>query len=347
MANLLVTGGAGYIGSHVLLALLEYGHNVVVLDNFSNSTRETLRRVADLAGESAASRLTVIKGDIRNASDIARAFSAVPVGTVVNAVLHFAGLKAVGESVQVPLNYWDVNSTGTCQLLKTMQSYGCRTLVFSSSCTVYGTSEMVPISEDSPILPINPYGYTKAAVEQMLSDLALSQNGWRIASLRYFNPVGAHPSRRIGEDPMGIPNNLFPLICHCLVGRRKVLHVYGNDWPTPDGTCIRDYIHVMDLVDGHIAALDKLLDEDELLLKLNLGTGYGFSVLEVLTTFEQVSNRSLPFEVVQRRPGDAAIAVADSELAFQSLGWRAKRGLEEMCSDALAWQVANPNGYTS
>jgi len=347
MANLLVTGGAGYIGSHVLLALLEYGHNVVVLDNFSNSTRESLRRVADLAGEAAASRLTVIKGDIRNASDIARAFSAVPAGTFVNAVLHFAGLKAVGESVQVPLNYWDVNSTGTCQLLKTMQSSGCRTLVFSSSCTVYGTSEMVPISEDAPILPINPYGYTKAAVEQMLSDLALSQNGWRIASLGHFNPVGAHTTGRLGEDPRGMPKNLFPLVCQVLVGRRKALHVFGHDWPTPDGTCVRDYIHVLDLADVNIAALDRLLDDDSQFPTLNLGTGYGYSVLEVVETFQLITKRSVPYEMVDFRPSDAAITVADPDLAGIRMDWRVMRDLENMCSDSWAWQLANPNGYSS
>jgi len=347
VAHLLITGGAGFIGSHVVLALLEVGHSVVVLENFSNSSRESLARVRALAGSIAAGRLAVIEGDVRSDVDINRAFNSVPVGARINAVLHFAGLKAVGDSVQAPLNYWDVNLCGTCQLLRVMQKNGCRTLVFSSSCTVYGIPERVPILENSPIRPINPYGHSKASVEQMLADLALSEMGWRIACLRYFNPVGAHPSACIGEDPRGTPNNLFPFICQALVSRRRVLRIFGHDWPTLDGTCVRDYIHVMDLADGHIAALETLFEDDPQLLTLNLGTGHGHSVLEVVETFQRITGRSVPYELVGRRPGDAAITFADPEEASKRLGWRAKRGLENMCADSWAWQIANPSGYSS
>jgi UDP-glucose 4-epimerase len=256
MAQLLITGGAGFIGSHSCLVLLEAGHNLVVLDNFDNSSPESLKRVLELAGPSAAGRLQLVEGDIRSAADLERAFEAAPAGQPISAVVHFAGLKAVGESVREPLRYWDVNLCGSRQLLEAMQAHGCRSLVFSSSATLYGMPELVPIPESAPIQPINPYGHSKAAVEQLLADLAASEAGWRIARLRYFNPVGAHPSGRIGEDPRGIPNNLFPFVSQVAVGRRDCLQVFGGDWPTPDGSGIRDYIHVMDLAEGHRAALD-------------------------------------------------------------------------------------------
>ena len=347
MAQLLITGGAGFIGSHSCLVLLEAGHDLVVLDNFDNSSPESLKRVLELAGPSAAGRLQVVEGDIRSAADLERAFEAAPAGQPITAVVHFAGLKAVGESVREPLRYWDVNLCGSRQLLEAMQAHGCRSLVFSSSCTVYGLPEQTPISESAAIQPINPYGHSKAAVEQLLADLAASEAGWRIARLRYFNPVGAHPSGRIGEDPRGIPNNLFPFVSQVAVGRRDCLQVFGGDWPTPDGSGIRDYIHVMDLAEGHRAALDVLLAEPPQLLSLNLGSGQGHSVLEVVRAFELASDRSVPYTVVERRDGDAASTVADPRLAATRLGWRTRRSLEEMCRDGWAWQQANPEGYGS
>jgi UDP-glucose 4-epimerase len=341
LAQLLITGGAGFIGSHTCLVLLEAGHRLVVLDSFANSSPESLQRVGHLAGAAAAARLQLIEGDIRSASDLARAFAGGP----IDGVIHFAGLKAVGESVADPLRYWDVNVAGSRCLLAAMAAHGCRTLVFSSSATLYGYPDTVPIRESAPIRPINPYGHTKAAVEQMLRDLAASEAGWRIASLRYFNPVGAHPSGQIGEDPRGIPNNLFPFITQVAVGRRERLQVFGGDWPTPDGSGVRDYIHVMDLAEGHLAALEVLLAGGEQLLTLNLGSGQGHSVLAVIQAFAAASGRPIPYAVVERRPGDAATTVADPALAAERLGWRTRRGLEEMCRDGWAWQQANPTGY--
>jgi UDP-glucose 4-epimerase len=324
--------------------LLEAGHRLVVLDNFSNSSPESLRRVLQLANLPLGDgRLQVVEGDIRSSDDLERAFQAT--AQPIEAVVHFAGLKAVGESVQDPLRYWDVNVAGSRCLLAAMQQQGCRTLVFSSSCTLYGMPELVPIAESAPIQPINPYGHTKAAVEQLLADLAASEAGWRIARLRYFNPVGAHPSGRIGEDPLGPPNNLFPFISQVAVGRRPELQVFGNDWPTPDGSGVRDYIHVMDLADGHRAALHTLLAEPPQLLTLNLGSGQGHSVLELVQAFEAASGRAVPYRMVDRRPGDAASTVANPELAAQRLGWRTQRSLNEICRDGWAWQQANPQGY--
>ena len=347
MANLLITGGAGFIGSHTALVLLEAGHQLVVLDNYANSSPEALKRVACLAGPEAGARLQVIEGDIRSAADLERAFAAcaAPGNGHVDAVIHFAGLKAVGESVADPLRYWDVNVCGSRQLVSAMQVHGCRTLVFSSSATLYGYPETVPIPENASVQPINPYGQTKAAVEQLLADVAASEPGWRIARLRYFNPVGAHPSGQIGEDPSGIPNNLFPFVSQVAVGRRPQLQVYGGDWPTPDGSGVRDYIHVMDLAEGHKAALEVLLAEDPQLLTLNLGSGQGHSVLEVAAAFEAASGRPVPLQIVDRRPGDAAITVADPSRAAERLGWRTRRTLADMCRDGWAWQSANPQGY--
>ena len=343
MAQLLITGGAGFIGSHTCLVLLEEGHHLVVLDNFTNSSPESLRRVGELVGPEATTRLRVVEGDIRSAGDLDRVFAAGP----IEGVVHFAGLKAVGESVAEPLRYWDVNVGGSRSLLEAMGRHGCHTLVFSSSATLYGYPEAVPIRETAPVQPINPYGHTKAAVERMLQDVAASEAGWRIASLRYFNPVGAHPSGRIGEDPSGIPNNLFPFITQVAVGRRERLQVFGGDWPTHDGSGVRDYIHVMDLAEGHLAALQVLLSGGDQLLTLNLGSGRGHSVLEVIAAFKEASGRPIPYTVVERRAGDAAESVADPSLALDQLGWRTTRGLAEMCRDGWAWQQANPNGYAS
>jgi UDP-glucose 4-epimerase len=369
LANILITGGAGFIGSHVCLELLGAGHSLVVLDNFANSGPESLRRVAELAGlpgwqrrgpgrwstQPSPSRLTLIAGDVRSDADLRRLFHPAEVASAreaaerpagpIEAVLHFAGLKAVGESVANPLAYWDVNVAGSRCLFEAMDAAGCRTLVFSSSATLYGHPDQVPIAETAPLRPINPYGHTKAAVEQILADLAASSPDWRIARLRYFNPVGAHPSGRIGEDPNGPPNNLFPVISQVAVGRQSRLQVYGSDWPTADGTGIRDYIHVMDLAEGHRAALDLLLHESPQLLTLNLGSGRGHSVLELVRAFERASGRPVPFDLVARRPGDSAISVADAAEAERRMGWRTRRDLAAMCRDGWSWQNSNPNGY--
>ena len=288
--------------------------------------------------------MALLQGDICNRSQLEQAFARA--SSPVDAVIHFAGLKAVGESVQHPLRYWDVNVNGSRCLLEAMDSHDCHTLVFSSSATLYGYPDDIPIPETAPIAPINPYGHTKAAVEQMLADLQSSEpDSWRIACLRYFNPVGAHPSGRIGEDPSGIPNNLFPFVSQVAVGHRPTLQVFGGDWPTPDGTGIRDYIHVMDLAEGHKCALDCLLSEAPQLLTLNLGSGQGQSVLDVVKAMEAASNRSIPYEITERRPGDAAISVADPSRALVRLGWRTKRTLQDMCRDVWSWQQQNPKGY--
>ena len=345
MAQLLITGGAGFIGSHTCLVLLLAGHRLVVLDDFSNSSPIALERVGELAGREATTRLNLIQGDIRNKSQLDKAFACA--SSPIDAVIHFGGLKAVGESVQRPLRYWDVNVNGSRCLLEAMVSHGCHALVFSSSATLYGYPDAVPIPETAPIAPINPYGHTKAAVEQMLADLQSSApDSWRIACLRYFNPVGAHPSGRIGEHPRGIPNNLFPFVSQVAVGHRPTLEVFGGDWPTPDGTGVRDYIHVMDLAEGHRCALDCLLKEEPQLLTLNLGSGQGHSVLDVVKAMEAASNRSIPYTITERRPGDAAISVADPSQALARLNWRTQRTLEDICRDGWAWQQANPKGYS-
>ena len=364
MTRVLLTGGAGFIGSHTCLALLEAGHRVVVIDDFSNGSPEALRRVSELAGlkgwrqlsperwgagEGPSARFTLLRGDVRSPRDLDRAFG---IGQElgdgdIGAVLHFAGLKAVGESMGQPLRYWDVNVVGAVRLLEAMGRHGCRTLVFSSSATLYGLTDRVPIPETAPLQPINPYGYTKAAVERMLADVAASAPGWRIALLRYFNPVGAHPSGRIGEDPSGPPNNLFPFLCQVAAGRRRRLEVFGGDWPTPDGTGVRDYLHVMDLVEGHSRALEVLEAEPPQLLTLNLGSGLGHSVLDLVRSFEATNGLTLPYAVVNRRPGDSAISVADPREAQRRMGWRTRRSLADICRDGWAWQSANPLGYHS
>lgn len=271
---------------------------------------------------------------------------AIERGQPIEAVVHFAGLKAVGESVQDPLRYWNVNVGGSITLLQVMDTFACHTLVFSSSATLYGYPERVPIPETAPVQPINPYGHTKAAVERLLHDLAASApERWRIASLRYFNPVGAHPSGRIGEDPLGRPNNLFPFVSQVAVGRRERLQIFGGDWSTPDGTCVRDYIHVMDLAEGHKAALNHLLTDAPQLLTLNLGSGRGISVLDVVNAFAHACGRPIPHTIVARRPGDAAITVADPSEALRRLGWSTQRSLDDICRDGWAWQSANPAGY--
>lgn len=333
--NILVTGGAGYIGSHTCLQLLEQGHDVVVYDNFCNSHREALRRVEQLA----ARRLTVVEGDVRDEARVADALQTYG----CTAVIHFAGLKAVGESVAQPLAYYDNNFIGTHRLLSAMRRVGVHTVVFSSSATVYGEPQRLPLTEDHPLSATNPYGRTKLFVEEMLRDLYRAEPHWRIAILRYFNPVGAHESGLIGEDPQGTPNNLMPYVAQVAIGRRPYLNVWGGDYPTPDGTGVRDYIHVVDLARGHLAALAQL--DAPKLLTVNLGTGRGYSVLEVVRAFERASGRPVPYVIQPRRAGDVAACYADPSLAQALLGWKAEHDLDRMCADAWRWQQQNPQGY--
>ena len=337
--RLLITGGAGFIGSHTCVVLLEQGYELVVLDSFANSSPQALERVKQLCGRQ---ELQVLKGDIRDPEAVDRAFTR---HGSIDGVIHFAGLKAVGESVANPLLYWDVNLNGSRVLAAAMERHHCRTVVFSSTATVYGEPEQFPLREDTPTAPIHPYAQTKVAVEQMLQALC-RQGSWRVASLRYFNPVGAHPSGRIGEDPLGVPNNLFPFITQVAAGRRSSLRIFGSDYPTPDGTGIRDYLHVMDLAEAHCATIHHLLTQDPSThLTLNIGTGRGLSVLEVVRGFEQATGLTIPFDVVERRPGDVPRLEACPRQADAVLGWTAKRSLNDMCRDGWAWQKANPTGY--
>jgi UDP-glucose 4-epimerase len=335
-ATVLVTGGAGYIGSHACVALMEAGHEVVVLDNLCNSSPVALQRLRDICGESPAFK----QGDIRDRACLDQIFREHR----IDAVLHFAGLKAVGESVEKPLAYYDNNVTGSLVLLAAMQQAGVNNLVFSSSATVYGDPASVPIREDFSLGPTNPYGRTKLMVEDILADWQAANPDWSIGRLRYFNPVGAHPSGRIGEDPQGIPNNLMPYVAQVAVGQREKLFVFGNDYATLDGTGVRDYIHVMDLVEGHVVALDYIRSVRGL-HTVNLGTGNGVSVLEIVGAFERASGRSVPYEIVARRPGDIAACWADPGLAQELLQWKASRSLTQMCEDAWRWQSGNPLGY--
>lgn len=336
--TILLTGGAGYIGSHVLLCCLEAGHEVVVLDDFSNSSPEALARVEGLTAE----RVTLWRGDIRDGALLGQIFARHK----IDAVLHFAGLKAVGESVADPLAYYDVNLGGSVTLARAMAAAGVFRLVFSSTAAVYGDQAQMPLTETSALAPSSPYGRSKRMVEQVLADLCAADPRWSVAVLRYFNPAGAHPSGRIGEDPRGVPANLIPYAMQVAVGRRPELAIFGNDYPTPDGTGIRDYIHVMDLAQGHLAAMDHLADHAGHHV-WNLGTGRGHSVLEVIRGMEQVINRPLPWRMAPRRPGDTAQCWADPARAAAELGWRATRGLDEMLSDHWRWQAQNPEGYSS
>jgi len=334
--RILVTGGAGYIGSHTCLALLEAGYDVVVIDNLVNSKEESLKRVQQIAGKS----LEFHKGDLLETGALDRVFAGAP----VDAVIHFAGLKAVGESVSMPLRYYHNNVTGTLHLCEAMRRHDVRKIVFSSSATVYGDPHTVPITEEFPLAPANPYGRSKRMIEEILRDIPAAGEQWDIALLRYFNPVGAHPSGLIGEDPNGIPNNLFPYITQVAVGKRKKLSVFGNDYPTADGTGVRDYIHVVDLADGHLKALERLASNPGI-VTYNLGTGRGYSVLEVVEEIGKASSRKIPYEIVGRRPGDIAACYADASKAKREVGWSAKRGIAEMCADAWRWQSRNPDGY--
>ena len=335
---ILVTGGAGYIGSHTCISLIEAGYGVVVYDNFSNSSIEGIKRVEKIVGK----KIDVIKGDIRDKEaleDVFRTFE-------IDSVIHFAGLKAVGESVEKPLEYYDNNIGGTVKLCEVMRDNGCKKIVFSSSATVYGDPKSVPIKEDFPLSATNPYGRSKLFIEEILRDLFVSDNEWKIVLLRYFNPVGAHESGLIGEDPNGIPNNLMPYISQVAVGKRDHLRVFGGDYDTHDGTGVRDYIHVMDLAEGHVKALDHI-DEFDKVMTINLGTGHGYSVLDVVKAFEKASGKRVPYEIVERRAGDIATCYADPSYAKELLGWSAKYDIYKMCEDAWRWQSKNPDGYKS
>ena len=334
--KILVTGGLGYIGSHACVALREAGFEVEVLDNLSNSKLSVLERLAELSG----GRLPFHEIDLREKAQVQRAFKK----TSFDAVIHFAGLKAVGESVEKPALYHENNVGGTRNLLEAMAQAGVQRIVFSSSATVYGNPERLPLVESHPVRPQSPYGENKAEIERLLAERASSDPQFRYAALRYFNPIGAHPSGRIGEDPRGIPNNLLPFVAQVAVGRRPQLNVFGDDYPTADGTGVRDYLHVADLAAGHVSALRFLEKENENIV-VNLGTGRGHSVLEVVHAFERASGRKIPLAIQPRRPGDVAACYADASLAAARLGWKAKAGLDEMCRDAWRWQSANPEGY--
>ncbi len=334
--KILVTGGAGYIGSHTTVELLSAGYDVVIVDNLSNSKVEAVRRVEEITGKKA----KFYEEDILNEGGLKKIFEAEK----PQAVIHFAALKAVGESVAKPLEYYTNNITGTLTLLRVMRECGVKNIVFSSSATVYGDPHTVPIKEDFPLSATNPYGQTKLMNEQILRDVYKSDNEWNVVLLRYFNPVGAHKSGRIGEDPAGIPNNLVPYITQTAIGKRAALSVFGNDYNTPDGTGVRDYIHVVDLAKGHLKALETL-DKKPGVLTVNLGTGRGYSVLEMLHAFEKAVGHEIPYKIVDRRPGDIAECYADPSYAYEVLGWKAELGLDEMCADSWRWQSANPNGY--
>jgi UDP-glucose 4-epimerase len=334
--TILVTGGAGYIGSHACVVLLEAGYKVVVLDNLSVGNAQALERVAEITGQ----QCTFVEGDVRDRDCLEQLFT----DHTVNAVIHFAGLKAVGESVNQPLDYYDNNVAGTVNLLRAMEDNWVRSLVFSSSATVYGDPASVPIREDFPLSATNPYGRSKLMVEEILADWIHANPAWSIGRLRYFNPVGAHPSGLIGEDPQGTPNNLMPYVAQVAVGRQDKLFVFGDDYPTPDGTGVRDYIHVMDLVEGHVAALERICGQCGM-ITVNLGTGRGVSVLEMIGAFEKACGKRVPHEIVGRRPGDIAECWADPGRARELLGWEASRTVEQMCEDAWRWQSGNPKGY--
>ncbi len=336
--NILVTGGAGYIGSHTIVELLNDGHYVIVIDNLSNSNRESLRRVETITGK----QIEFHEADVRNADALVAIFNTHD----IDAVIHFAGLKAVGESVSKALHYYKNNLESTLTLLDQMKRSEVRKLVFSSSATVYGDPASLPITEDAPRSATNPYGQTKLMIEQILEDISKSHEGWNITSLRYFNPIGAHESGLIGEDPNGLPNNLLPFVAQVASGKLEKVRVFGDDYDTPDGTGVRDYIHVVDLAKAHLAAL-KHLDHPDIYKVYNIGTGSADSVLEMINIFKKVSGKEIPYEVVERRPGDIASCYADASLALKELGWKAQFGIKEGCQTSWKWQSQNPNGYAT
>lgn len=333
---IMITGGAGYIGSHTCLQMIEAGYEIVVVDNLSNSRIESLNRIEKISGV----KIPFVQADIRDKAAMRSVFQNYD----ISAVIHFAGLKAVGESNQKPQLYYDNNVVGSLNLFEVMNEFNVKTIVFSSSATVYGDPASVPIKEHSPLTATNPYGRTKLMIEDILRDLHAADSTWRVALLRYFNPIGAHSSGLIGEDPNGIPNNLLPYVSQVAVGRLPTLRVFGNDYATHDGTGVRDYIHVVDLADGHVDAVDYLLNKQDF-ITVNLGTGKGYSVLDVVKAFAKASDKSIPYEILPRRQGDVAINYADTQLAMELLGWSAQRSLDEMCHDTWKWQSTNPNGY--
>lgn len=333
---ILVTGGAGYIGTHTCIELIKAGYEVVVYDNFSNSSPEAIRRTEEIVGK----KITLVEGDILDKEKMREVFK----NYTIDSVIHFAGLKAVGESVGIPVKYYHNNITGTLLMLEVMQEFGVKKIVFSSSATVYGMNNTVPFKEDMPTSATNPYGWTKQMIEQILRDVYVSDPEWSIVLLRYFNPLGAHESGRIGENPNGIPNNLMPYITQVAVGKREILTVYGNDYDTPDGTGVRDYIHVNDLANGHVEAV-KYNETHTGVEAVNLGTGVGYSVLEVVHTFEKVNGVKVAYKIADRRPGDIASCYADVEKAKTLFGWETKKTLEDMCRDSWHWQSNNPEGY--
>ncbi|MDB2074997.1 UDP-glucose 4-epimerase GalE [Clostridium paraputrificum] len=335
--SILVTGGAGYIGSHTSIELLQAGYDIVIVDNFCNSKPESLNRIEELTGK----KSKFYEVDILDREGLNKVFDE----NNIEAVIHFAGLKAVGESVEKPIEYYENNISGTLVLCDVMRKHNVKKIVFSSSATVYGMNNKVPFSEDMPTASAtNPYGSTKLFIEQILSDIYVSDNEWSVALLRYFNPIGAHESGRIGEDPNGIPNNLMPYITQVAVGKRKELSVFGNDYDTHDGTGVRDYIHVVDLAKGHLKAVGKVLSSNGV-EAYNLGTGIGYSVLDVVNSFEKASRQKVPYKIVERRAGDIATCYADATKALRELGWKAEKNLDDMCRDSWRWQKNNPNGY--
>jgi UDP-glucose 4-epimerase len=334
--SILITGGAGYIGSHTIVELLNHGYNIIVAENFSNSNPEALRRVKEITGKD----FMVYNIDLRDKNGLDKIF----LENNIKAVIHFAGLKAVGESVLKPLKYYQNNISGTLNLCEVMQKYNVKRMVFSSSATVYGIPKIVPISEDFPLSATNPYGRTKLMIEEILNDLFISDPKWSITLLRYFNPIGAHESGRIGEDPSGVPNNLVPYITKVAVGELKEVQVFGADYPTKDGTGVRDYIHVIDLAFGHVKALEKCFYTTGI-HTYNLGTGNGYSVLEIVEAFEEICGKRIPYTITERRSGDVAVCYADPSKARSELNWSANRGIKEMCRDSWQWQKNNPNGY--
>lgn len=334
--KILVTGGAGFIASHTNVELLNVGYDVVVVDNLVNSSRESVARVEELTGK----KISFYEEDLLNE----KAIDAIFEKENIDSVIHFAALKAVGESCQIPLRYFDNNLTGTLNLLKVMEKHGVKSIVFSSSATVYGKPESVPIREDFPLSVSNPYGRTKLIIEDMLRDIYKSDNEWDIALLRYFNPIGAHESGMIGENPHGIPNNLLPYVAKVAAGQLECVNVFGDDYDTPDGTGVRDYIHVVDLATGHIKALEKLVTHPGL-VTYNLGTGVGYSVLDIIKNFEKACGKEIPYKITPRRPGDIDMCYADPAKAKEELGWEATRSIDKMCEDAWRWQTKNPNGY--
>ena len=334
--KVLVTGGAGYIGSHTVVLLIEAGYEVVIFDNFCNASKESIRRVEKIVNQ----KIELVEGDIRNREDLRTVFSS----HVIDTVIHFAGLKAVGESVEQPLKYYDNNVNGTAVLCEVMAQHNCKSIIFSSSATVYGDPHTTPILENFPLSATNPYGRSKLMVEEILRDLYVSDNEWKVVLLRYFNPVGAHASGTIGEDPNGLPNNLMPFISQTAVGKREYLSVFGNDYDTKDGTGVRDYIHVVDLARGHVNALERILSFTEP-MTINLGTGNGYSVLEMIKAFERVSGKKVAYKIASRRAGDIATCFADPTYAKEILNWEAEKGIDEMCEDGWRWQSRNPKGY--